>query len=149
MDALLDDLRADIDGGEVASRAYLSRYHFDRLVRAAVGESPARLRRRILLEQAAYALARGATVTDVAGASGYGSPEAFSRAFSRAHGSPPRTAFVDAVCEPPETFTYGGAVAHVLTFSAYRRTEALLAFHAAGYRDLGLGDPMHFDRHQS
>ena len=65
MDALLDDLRADIDGGEVASRVYLSRFHFDRLVRAAVGESPARLRRRILLEQAAYALARGATVTDV------------------------------------------------------------------------------------
>jgi AraC family transcriptional regulator len=294
MDALLDDLRANIDGGEVASRVYLSRFHFDRLVRAAVGEPPARLRRRILLEQAAYALGRGATVTDVAVASGYGSPEAFGRAFSRAHGSPPsdfinrkrpfllpapngihfhppcglvlpgleedkstmdltelmtehdlwvtdqmlrlaaevadeildrpivlsmenldddpvtgtrpsircllnalvrnkemwganftgadyvdrqddsvggmrrrfdaavpvyraaitrivannewNTAFVDAVCEPPQTFTYGGAVAHVLTFSAYRRTEALLAFHAAGYRNLGIGDPMHFDR---
>lgn len=56
------------------------------------------------------------------------------------------TGFVDAVCEPPQTFTYGGAVAHVLTFSAYRRMEALLAFHAAGYRNLGMGDPMHFNR---
>src|SRR5215468_1948259 len=85
MDVLLRDLRADADGDEVASRAYLSRFHFDRLVRAAVGEPPARLRRRILLEQAAYALGRGATVTDVAYASGYGSPEAFSRAFHRAY----------------------------------------------------------------
>ena len=292
LDALLRDLRADAAGEEAASRAYLSRYHFDRLVRAGVGEPPARLRRRLLLEQAAYALGRGATVTDVAFASGYGSPEAFSRAFSRAYGQPPSgyvgqrrpyalpapngihfhppgglvlpgrddrehemdlaehltehdlwvtgrlleiaervpdevldrpivlsvenldedpatgtrptirslldalvrnkemwganftgtdyvertdasvdalrqrfaaavgpyrsalrriiagrewgTAFVDAVCEPPETFTYGGAVAHILTFSAYRRTEALLALHDAGFGELGLGDPMHF-----
>ena len=50
------------------------------------------------------------------------------------------------ICEPPETFTYGGAVAHVLTFSAYRRTLLALAFHDAGYRDLGIGDPMHFER---
>jgi AraC family transcriptional regulator len=292
LDALLRDLRADAAGAEVASRAYLSRFHFDRLVRAAVGEPPARLRRRLLLEQAAYALGRGARVTDVAYASGYGSPEAFSRAFSRAYGRPPvdfvgqrrpfalpapngihfhppcglvlpghddkehamdlaehltehdlwvtgrlleiaervpdevldrpivlsvenldedpatgvrptarsllhalvrnkemwganftgtayvdrddtsvdalrgrwsaavgpyrsalrriaagdewGTAFVDAVCEPPETFTYGGAVAHVLTFSAYRRMVLLLVFHDAGFGELGLGDPMHF-----
>jgi hypothetical protein len=54
------------------------------------------------------------------------------------------TAFVDAVCEPPQTFTYGGAVAHILTFSAYRRTEILLALHDAGFGELGLGDPMRF-----
>ena len=288
LDALLADLRIDAGGGEVASRAHLSRFHFDRLVRAAVGEPPARLRRRVLLEQAAYALGRGAAVTDVAFASGYGSAEAFSRSFAREHGRPPsdfvgrpgpyvlpapngihfhppcglllpgpadkestmdlterlvehdlwltgalldqaervpeevldrpitlsvenidddptirtmlarlvtnkemwaanftgsdfvdsndtsvaglrtrwstaapryldavrriaandewNTTFVDALCEPPEVFSYGGAVAHVLTFSAYRRTLALLAFHDAGYRDLGIGDPMHFSR---
>jgi hypothetical protein len=55
------------------------------------------------------------------------------------------TAFVDALCEPPETFTYGGAVAHILTFSAYRRTEALLALNHAGFGQLGLGDPMRFE----
>jgi AraC-like DNA-binding protein len=294
LDALLSDLRVDAEGGEVASRAFLSRFHFDRLVRAAVREPPARLRRRVLLEQAAYAISIGASVTDVAFASGYASLEAFSRAFSRAYGRPPRdfagqrrpfvlpapngihfhppcglvlpglddkestmdlaermtdhdiwltgqllelatrvpaevldraivlsvenldedtvagtkptarsllarlvtnkemwganftgepyveqhddsieglrrrwdaalcpyrralrriiansewdTAFVDAVCDPPQTFTFGGAVAHILNFSAFRRTEILLAFHAAGYRDLGLGDPMHFAR---
>jgi hypothetical protein len=30
-------------------------------------------------------------------------------------------AFVDALCEPPEMFTYGGVLAHVLTFGAVRR----------------------------
>jgi AraC family transcriptional regulator len=33
-------------------------------------------------------------------------------------------AFVDALCEPPQSFTYGGVLAHVLTFGAIRR-EAL------------------------
>src|SRR2546426_986755 len=29
--------------------------------------------------------------------------------------------FVDALCEPPETFTFGGMFAHVIAFNAYRR----------------------------
>ena len=52
--------------------------------------------------------------------------------------------FVDAVCDPPETFTYGGVLAHVLTFSAVRRTMAIGALEAAGIDDLGAGDPMRF-----
>ena len=55
-----------------------------------------------------------------------------------------RETFVDAVCDPPETFTFGGMVAHVLTFSAVRRTLAIGALHSAGVTDLGAGDPMHF-----
>jgi len=50
--------------------------------------------------------------------------------------------FVDAVCEPPEVFTYGGMLAHVLTFAAHRRTLAIGALHSAGITDLGAGDPM-------
>src|SRR2546426_12515696 len=34
------------------TRRYLSRFHFDRVIRAAVGEAPATLRRRLLLEKA-------------------------------------------------------------------------------------------------
>ena len=52
--------------------------------------------------------------------------------------------FIDAVCEPPETFTYGGMVAHVLTFAAVRRTLAIGALESAGITDLGSGDPMRF-----
>ena len=50
--------------------------------------------------------------------------------------------FVDALCEPAEVFTYGGMVAHVLTFAAHRRTLAVLALDKYGVTDLGWGDPM-------
>ena len=52
--------------------------------------------------------------------------------------------FVDAMCDPPETVTYGGVLAHVLTFSAVRRTLAIGALESAGVGDLGSGDPMGF-----
>ena len=50
--------------------------------------------------------------------------------------------FVDALCQPAEVFTYGGMIAHVLTFAAHRRTLVALALDDAGVRDLGWGDPM-------
>ncbi len=275
----------DLTGSELAQRAHLSRFHFDRLVSAALGEPPGALRRRVLLERAAYRLATTRDpVIEVAYAAGYGSPEAFTRAFARAFGAAPsrlrrrggtwhqlpaasgvhfhppgglrlpparrgdpmdvlskmyehhvavsgaiidRTAgldddvldatlltvegiddpptlrattarlvtqlemwadaleggttmpdasdasaadlhrrldraaprfrelvlepilagradetFVDAMCDPPETFTYGGVLAHVLTFAATRRTLAIGALESAGIHDLGAGDPM-------
>lgn len=49
--------------------------------------------------------------------------------------------FVDAHCTPPQVFTYGGLIAHVLTFAAHRRTLAVGALASAGVRDLGYGDP--------
>lgn len=54
--------------------------------------------------------------------------------------------FVDALCDPPESFTYGGMLAHIVTFSAYRRTLALLAFRELGIDDLGIGDPVEWER---
>ena len=50
--------------------------------------------------------------------------------------------FVDALCEPAEVFTYGGMIAHVLTFAAHRRTLVALALASHGVEDLGWGDPM-------
>ncbi len=50
--------------------------------------------------------------------------------------------FVDALCEPAEVFTYGGMIAHVLTFAAHRRTLVVLALGSHGVNDLGWGDPM-------
>lgn len=52
--------------------------------------------------------------------------------------------FVDAICDPPQTFSYGGVLAHVLTFSAARRTLAIGALESSGVNDLGSGDPMRF-----
>ncbi len=50
--------------------------------------------------------------------------------------------FVDALCEPPEVFTYGGMIAHVLTFAAHRRTLVAGALESAGVNGIGSGDPM-------
>jgi AraC family transcriptional regulator len=52
--------------------------------------------------------------------------------------------FVDALCDPPRVFTYGGMIAHVLTFAAHRRTLVCGALLDAGITDLGAGDPMHW-----
>ena len=280
----LDDHQTS--GEALASCLHLSRFHFDRLVSAAAGEPPAALRRRILLERAAYRLVTSdEDVLSVALEAGYSSHEAFTRAFARAYGRSPsrwrrrptrfqldapsevhfnppgglrvpahgkvtgmdlltrmvehhiwlvgemlnraetlpndvldapvdisvegiddeptlrsllsrlvgqlamwdaatrsepydfavekgesvasmrarlaesgpafltrvRTivdegrldeTFVDATCEPPQVFTYGGMIAHVLTFAAHRRTLVCGALVDAGVTDLGAGDPM-------
>lgn len=52
--------------------------------------------------------------------------------------------FLDATCDPPQTFSYGGVLSHVLTFSAVRRTLAIGALESYGVTDLGAGDPMAF-----
>jgi AraC-like DNA-binding protein len=278
----LDD--HDATNEEMARRLNLSRFHLDRIVSSVAGEPPAAFRRRLLLERAAYRLLTcDRTLLDVAVEAGYGSHEAFTRAFARAYGVSParwrgrptairieapsgvhfhppgglrlpgqqkvspmnlltamvehhiwltgemiaraerltdeqldkpielsvdedqqtiRTllsrlvgqmgmwnaamanrdydwsveehesveslrrrlaeegstylahvrqvceegrlddTFVDALCEPAEVFTYGGMIAHVLTFAAHRRTLVALALDAAGIGDLGWGDPM-------
>jgi AraC family transcriptional regulator len=297
LDVVVDSVTdGELDGAALAARAYLSRYHFDRLVSAAVREPTGAFRRRLLLERAAFALRdTGAPVTRVAFDAGYNSPEAFTRAFRTAYGRPPselrgdpdatallpapngihfyppgglrlpadrgrspmdvtttllehdewlvgqlleragqlsdelldrpitmsvdaldegsslrellhtlvstkerwiaavdgtrppggdplgselpaaeRTVpalrrryaaagpaflrlarqirqrgeesatFIDATCDPPETFSYGGMLAHVLNFSAYRRTLAVAALHQYGIDALGFGDPRNF-----
>ncbi|HEY6177533.1 MAG TPA: AraC family transcriptional regulator [Kofleriaceae bacterium] len=89
VDAVLEALDEGLDGPALAARAMLSPFHFNRLVRAGIGEAPAAFRRRLLLERAAWQLGRGASVTDASLDAGYDAVEAFSRAFTRAHGVPP------------------------------------------------------------
>jgi AraC family transcriptional regulator len=284
----LDGARiTEATGEEWAARLHFSRYHFDRMIRSVAGEPPRAFRRRILLERAAYRMiTTSVPLLDIAVEAGYGSHEAFTRAFTKAYGAPPaewrrrpghlqiaapsdvhfhppgslrlpardkvtsmdlltkmvehhiwltgemvrlaerlteeqldqpivldvdpndgvrqsiRTllsrligqmgmwnaalatrdydwsveeheslssmrerlavegptylahvrdvvardrlddTFVDALCEPAEVFTYGGMIAHVLTFAAHRRTLVVLAFGRHGVEDLGWGDPM-------
>ncbi|MBI5104176.1 MAG: helix-turn-helix transcriptional regulator [Solirubrobacterales bacterium] len=90
------------DGRRLAEQAHFSRDHLDRLVAAATGETPAALRRRLLLERAAWQLRTGAaTPSAVAAAAGYGSLAAFSRAFSRAYGAPPSAFAGEARLDAP------------------------------------------------
>jgi len=98
---LIDLVVASLDepganGRALAERAHFSRDHLDRLLAAATGESPAALRRRLLLERAAWQLRTGAaSASEAAAAADYGSPAAFSRAFARAYGMSP-SAFADS-----------------------------------------------------
>lgn len=93
---LLDALLEEHEGGgaldTAAATAYTSVFHFSRQVSQAAGESPGALRRRVLLERAAWELQRGQSVTSTAFAAGYESVDGFSRAFSRAFGIPPSRA---------------------------------------------------------
>ncbi len=275
---------------DFARRAYQSRTQFHRLFRSLIEETPAAMRRRLLLERAAWQLAHSQTsVTDIAFDANYGSLEAFTRAFRKAfrtspsiyrrlrdphfhlpaprqihfyaprsstkgsndmdlfdrfagndswhtrrlldyaatltdeqldrplptviellpwresnktlrqlleniiftkevwtaalagaememNGPPPRSAprrpccpprkdrrrtashssdvrnrsswddtFVDALCEPAETFTYGGVFAHIMTFNAHRRLMALDALRQLGVQTEGFGDPMEYE----
>jgi AraC-like DNA-binding protein len=274
----------DVTGEEWAARFHFSRFHFDRMIRSVAGEPPQAFRRRILLERAAYRMiTTSAPLIDIAVEAGYGSHEAFTRAFARAYGAAPAAwrrkpghlqiaapsdvhfhppgglrlpvrdkvssmdlltkmvehhiwltgemvrvagrlsddqldqrigvdvdedeqsirrllsrligqmgmwnaamatrdydwsveeheslasmrerlateaptylthvrvvvaanrlddTFVDALCEPAEVFTYGGMIAHVLTFAAHRRTLVALALAHHGVDELGWGDPM-------
>jgi AraC family transcriptional regulator len=54
--------------------------------------------------------------------------------------------FVDKYCEPPETFTFGGMFAHVITFNSYRRLVALDALRRLGVEIKGSGCPMDYER---
>jgi AraC-like DNA-binding protein/uncharacterized damage-inducible protein DinB len=53
--------------------------------------------------------------------------------------------FVDALCEPAETFTFGGVFAHIMTFNAHRRLMALDALRQLGVKTQGFGDPMEYE----
>ncbi len=107
LDRILDLAQACLDdpavsAEDLAARAFLSRFHFDRVVTATGGEPPGALRRRLLMERAAYRLLRhrDRTVLDIAVEAGYGSHEAFTRAFTRAYGATPSA----VRAEPPVTF---------------------------------------------
>lgn len=84
----LDDQRTDTRG--LAARSYQSRSQLYRLYQAWAQEPPATMRRRLLLERSAWQLSRTRTaVTAAALDAGYGSLEAFTRAFRKAFGVSP------------------------------------------------------------
>jgi hypothetical protein len=55
-------------------------------------------------------------------------------------------AFVNTLRDPPESFTFGGMMAHVFTFQASRRTELIEALGRLGIHDVGYGDPIEWER---
>lgn len=92
LDAVLDDDHRTL--GDMAGGAFASPYHFNRRLSRDAGEPPVAMRRRVMLERAAWQLRQGTSVTEAAFAAGYESVEGFSRAFTRAYGRLPSEAGV-------------------------------------------------------
>jgi AraC-like DNA-binding protein len=144
IDLVVDSLdHPGADGRELARRAAFSRDHLDRIVAAATGESPVALRRRLLLERAAWQLRTGqATASEAAAAAGYGSLAAFSRSFKRAHGVAPSAFGADRPIEiaapngihfhPPAGLLLPGATHH----GGGDLTERMVLHHLARTREL-------------
>ncbi len=87
---LVTHLDESPDLAALARLACLSPFHFHRVFRGMVGETPLELLRRLRLERAAHQLRHDATtVTAVAFNAGYETHEAFTRAFRAAFGAAP------------------------------------------------------------
>ena len=85
LQVVLDSLEEDASAEQLARRAYRSRAQFFRVFGAMIEETPAAMRRRLLLERAAFQLGRTQRpITEIAFDAHYGSLEAFTHAFCRA-----------------------------------------------------------------
>ena len=84
------DMDEALDLEELAAGACLSPFHFHRVFRGMVGETPLEMMRRLRLERAAWRLAATTRpVTEVAFEAGYETHEAFTRAFRACYSMSP------------------------------------------------------------
>lgn len=87
---VVHDLDDALDLDALAREANLSPFHFHRIFRGMVGETPVAMHRRLRLERAASTLQRNdAPVARIAFEAGFETHEAFTRAFRAAFGSTP------------------------------------------------------------
>lgn len=87
---VVSDMDSAIDLDAIASRAATSPFHFHRIFRGMVGETPLGLSRRLKMERAAWALSRGdEPVLEIAFKAGFETHEAFTRAFRVSYSVPP------------------------------------------------------------
>lgn len=102
------NLDEPLDLGGLAAIACFSPYHFHRIYRGMTGETAADTLRRLRLHRASGELVRGtAEIAGIARRAGYGSVEAFNRAFAQSYGLPPaayrRKGRLEGMLEPPVT----------------------------------------------
>jgi len=82
IDAIVANLDEALDLDTLASAAGMSPYHFHRMFRGMVGETPLELARRLRMERAArQVLANDRPITQIAFDAAYETHEAFTRAF--------------------------------------------------------------------
>jgi hypothetical protein len=54
--------------------------------------------------------------------------------------------FVDALCKPPVSFTFGSVIAHILTVSVVRRQTVIDVLRELGVQDVEIRDPIEWER---
>ncbi|MEV8359600.1 AraC family transcriptional regulator [Microbacterium sp. 67-17] len=89
IDVIDDDLSEDLDIGALAREAGVTEYHLRRMFSSLVGMPLSEYIRRRRMTVAAAAVVAGDPLLDIAVRFGYGSTEAFGRAFRAVHGSSP------------------------------------------------------------
>ena len=88
--AITHGLDAALDLEALAGEAAMSTFHFHRMFRGRVGETPLELHRRLQLERAAWQLLNtDALITQIAFTAGYETHEAFTRAFGASYACSP------------------------------------------------------------
>jgi AraC family transcriptional regulator len=99
IERIVRELDVALDLEAIAKTAALSPFHFHRVFRGMVGETPLELHRRLRMERAADRLLRtDESVTQIAFGAGYDTHEAFTRAFRTFYGVSP-SAFRKDVAE--------------------------------------------------
>lgn len=90
IDHIVEHLDEALDLDALAREAFLSPFHFHRVFRGMVGETPLELVRRLRMERAAWRLVHtNAHVTDIAFGAGFETHEAFTRAFRGVYAKSP------------------------------------------------------------
>lgn len=90
VDYLIDHLDGEVDLHRLAEEAFLSPYHFHRVYHGMTGETIAETVRRLRLHRAAVKLiSSDIAISTLATEAGYGSVQAFNRAFREGYGTPP------------------------------------------------------------
>ncbi|MDO3387965.1 AraC family transcriptional regulator [Gilvimarinus sp. SDUM040013] len=90
VDYLWHHLEDDLDANQLSEIACFSSYHFQRIYREMMHETLRQTLKRLRLHRAACTLSRDSTpIADIAQQTGYGSAEAFTRAFTAYYGQTP------------------------------------------------------------
>jgi AraC family transcriptional regulator len=131
---LADHLDDEVDLGRLADVACLSPFHFHRVYHSMRGETVTETVRRLRLHRAAVELIAGELpVQRIARRAGYGSQEAFTRAFKVAYGVPParyRASFIPtSSANGPED-----EMESVMTYEAVVRETASIPVAALEHR---------------
>ncbi|MBZ6078128.1 AraC family transcriptional regulator [Microvirga puerhi] len=136
IDHIADNLDGDLSLERLAGIACFSPYHFHRIYRSITGETLAETVRRLRLHRAAMELARSAyPIERIARRAGYGSVEAFTRAFGSDHGEPPGA--FRARLTPFQPFGNGDDIMLPVTIKDFDGVYLATLPHRGNYQEIG------------